>query len=829
MNDFLHSQIPRLMPVPVLVFLAVFFVFYAMTQMPARGTAEWVEFARRKGTARGLRRGRMGRPDWITMAAVTAVYAAVTFFYLGDMKAPASFYRFEHGSEPLVITLDEPAELSRMQYYCGLNLNNHQGKTLLLEASADGVEWVKLSDITRNYANTFRWQEAGNAIAAFGPIQALRLYTDGTGLDVGEIALRDKYDNLIPASRLTVSRAGEPDKLTAKMSKRSAQDPRAVLDEQDVVPVRRSIMNSTHFDEIYHAYTAYEHMEGWYPYENTHPPLGKLTTLLGIRMFGMTPFGWRFMPALFGVLMLPFLYVLIQNMFGKTLVSLCGTALFAFDFMHFVQTRISTIDVYAVFYIILMYLFMYRWLTLDPKTGFLRTVPDLALCGLSFGLGAASKWTCIYAALGLIALYIWGMLRRRAACRPDSKQDRARFWRFFYKTIGVSILSFVLIPGAIYVTCYIPYNVGRDLTPANVWKACWSNQTSMVNYHSKLGQKTVKAPSDGLVSAVLFPKGASIRKGENYLVYTDAQGNQQSLSAEEDCRVLRVQKQAGKSAKEGETLLTLSTGGHPYASRWYQWLVNHRPVYFYAGDYTKEVPVTAPVSGVVREIFFWNNDDYETGDALMTLDSPGGQTVTVSAQCDSHVLRLMTEPGAQVSEGGVLLYEAGTYMRSSASTFNNPIVVWGGLIAILTVLLMTLVQGYKVGWFILIGYLSQLAPWMGIERTTYAYHYFPSMIFCVLALCFVFDTYLDRAPSAAAETAAPPKASAKPAGKNSKSKSTGISGAALRKLPPPRTMILVFTGIAVALFALFYPVLSGYPVPNGFVKTFLRWLGTWPV
>ena len=44
-------------------------------------------------------------------------------------------------------------------------------------------------------------------------------------------------------------------------------------------------------------------------------------------------------------------------------MALCGAALFTFDFMHLVQTRIATIDTYGVFFILVSYYFMYRWLT----------------------------------------------------------------------------------------------------------------------------------------------------------------------------------------------------------------------------------------------------------------------------------------------------------------------------------------------------------------------------------------------------------------------------------------------------------------------------------
>ena len=67
-----------------------------------------------------------------------------------------------------------------------------------------------------------------------------------------------------------------------------------------------------------------------------------------------------------------------------------GAALLAFDFMHLTQTRIATIDSFATLFILLMYLFLYRYFT----EGRLR---HLAACGVTFGIGAATKWTCLYA------------------------------------------------------------------------------------------------------------------------------------------------------------------------------------------------------------------------------------------------------------------------------------------------------------------------------------------------------------------------------------------------------------------------------------------------
>ena len=72
------------------------------------------------------------------------------------------------------------------------------------------------------------------------------------------------------------------------------------------------------------------------------------------------------------------------------------------------DATIATIDVYAVFFILLMYYFMYRYVTLNFFTGGLKkTLVPLGACGLFFGVGAACKWTCIYAGAGLAALLLF--------------------------------------------------------------------------------------------------------------------------------------------------------------------------------------------------------------------------------------------------------------------------------------------------------------------------------------------------------------------------------------------------------------------------------------
>lgn len=389
--------------------------------------------------------GTMERLDAILLAALMLLYGGTAFLNLGDTQAPETFHEFKPG-DSVELDLGEVVDLDRVLYYTGLNTGSYD-----FWGSTDGVNYEKLATVEQSYAALFRWE-------VYDPEEpvTLRYLWIGTGnhLFLGGIAPYDTEGELLQP---TVSK-GEAEEL---------------IDEWEKVPEKRSCLNGTYFDEIYHARTAYEHLVGMWPYEISHPPLGKILMGLGIRMFGMTPFGWRFMGTLAGVAMLPFLYLLSKRMFKNTLGAFAATSLFAFDFMHFVQTRIATIDSYAVLFIVAMYYFMYRFVTE-------KNLRCLALSGICFGLGAASKWTCIYAGigLGLIWLLHWVL-----------EWQKTRDFKPLLKNIGFCLVFFVLLPGLIYYMSYYPYGVAKGMSGPGMYlnpdyaKIVWDNQVSMLTYH----------------------------------------------------------------------------------------------------------------------------------------------------------------------------------------------------------------------------------------------------------------------------------------------------------------------------------------------------------
>ncbi len=602
------------------VLAAAFVILLAQRWMPVFASERLPDGAVRERAPFGFeaRSGRLSRLDAVLCLAITALYAVTAFVGLGDMSAPQSWCRFTERGQYALVDLGGETGLGMIRYYPGLHTGEYR-----LELSSDGESWRDAGSLSQEYNDLFKWLDY--SLAAEGVADTSARYvriTASAELDLGEIAFYDAEGNMLDADGFDYD-AGCA----------------ALFDEQDAVPERPGYMNSTYFDEIYHARTALEHIENVYPYEITHPPLGKEIIGLGIRIFGMTPFGWRFMGTLFGVLMLPILYVFLKRMTRSSAIAGCATVIFAFDFMHFVQTRIATIDTYSVFFILLMYLFMWRFVS-GGKWRY------LALSGVFFGLGAASKWTCIYAGAGLAV--IWLVYWITQARKP-------RFAARFIANCGFCLVFFVAVPLVIYYVSYYHYGTARGLEGGvgmfftrDYFDIVWDNQVYMWEYHSDL----------------------------------------------------------------------VST--HPYASRWYQWLVDARPILYYL--------------------------EY---------------------------------------------FEDGT-TKSAFGAFMNPLFCWAGLIAIFANALFIFKDRDGKAAFIVIGYLAQLLPWVLVTRLTFAYHYFPSEVFLILALANVWSRLREAA------------------------------------LPHWRRNMYALTGASAALFAAFYPVLTGLRTPIWYTRSLLKWFPSWP-
>lgn len=383
------------------------------------------------------------QPAWTrrevgALLALTAATAVLSFAYLGSRTAPQQ--PLDATNTALTETVTLQGDAVSLWVYPGVSFG---GRMTVTDAQGNTVFEKEL-----DYGTCFSW--TANAVTAAAG-QSLTVTVQNA--QMFELAFRDAAGGLVP----TVGGG-------------------ALFDEQDAVPDAISQLNSMYFDEIYHGRTGYEQLHRMPVYETTHPPLGKDLIMLGIALFGMTGFGWRFSGTLFGVLLVPLAWCFVRRLTRRPEAAATAGVLLALDFMRFSQSRLATIDIYGTFFILLGAYCMVWYCQRVLTDGVQHALLPMALGGVAFGLGCAAKWTGIYAGAGLAVLYLGVLWARRQQGRPG-------FWAEFRLAALGGVLFYVVLPLCIYVASYLPYWWRQPDFSLGDW---WRCQLSMYSYHATL-------------------------------------------------------------------------------------------------------------------------------------------------------------------------------------------------------------------------------------------------------------------------------------------------------------------------------------------------------
>ncbi len=746
------------------------------------------------------------RLDVLLMAAVTALYAVVAFVNLGDTRAPQTEWVSTTSGEEVVFDLGEEREFI-FTYYGGICSTN-----FTLSFSSDGETWTEPVEALYDQGQIFRWlwlNESGATNTARYVRLTVQPSTAMPGSAMAPLRLREvgfldangdpwpvvSVTSSLPETAATQSAGFDADGVwtegaafsfaEADGASAEAADPALLVDEQDVVPAYPSYLNSTYFDEIYHARTAYEQIhydEFDSAYEWTHPPLGKTLMMIGIELFGMTPFGWRFMGALIGVMMLPVMYLLVKQLTKRTDLSCIAMFLLAVDSMHFTQTRIATIDSYAVFFIMVMYLFMFRYSQMRwRRDGFARSLLPLGLSGLFMGVAWATKWIGIYGSVGLAVIFFWTVWKNlRAEIRLWRARGAVAAKRLAWK--GVSK------PSA---------RRGRRKGGAEsaVFAVCWREEALAVHVggaahpgaRAAKGRRPVpRAPhrSSVLLFACMW-LGMLLCLVSCAAVILDMSGLL-ALSMSLPGRCLRLLARfwvAGLllgvcAASVSMALLCARDRGVlrrlAVLSAFCVLAFVVVPLLIYYFSYFWQLRVSgnfniAKVVTLQRDIF-----SYHAG-----------------LSGDTHAFRSEWYEWPVIA-WPMWFYSGSSYlspgMISSISCMGNPAVFWFGLAAILYVAVRCAWEKRAPRAFalVLIGFLSQYLPWVLVPRSTFIYHYFASVPFIIMASVLLLGRVRRRSRD-------------------------GFIAAAV-----------VLCVAAFALFVAFYPLESGLPVSRVYAQL-LRW------
>ena len=152
---------------------------------------------------------------------------------------------------------------------------------------------------------------------------------------------------------------------------------------------------------------------------------------------------------------------------------------------------------------------------------------------------------------------------------------------------------------------------------------------------------------------------------------------------------------------------------HPYSSKWYQWLLDIRPIWYYSN----------------------------------------------------------------INDVGI---------SNTIACFSNPLLTWAGIPAIIYCLFKI---KDRISFVIVIGYLTAILPWTPISRTTFAYHFYPTSIFVILAICFCANKLMEKR------------------NKN-------------------RQLIYIFMALYVLIFIVYLPICTGFGTTKVYIKA-LELFPTW--
>ena len=371
------------------------------------------------------------KPPLLLILVISFLFYA--FIQLGSKEAPQTFEKIDinTNSKQIVFDFKKEQQVDKFCYYIGIDKNIKFRLGYFKNSN-----WKRFYKYDKNFPFSFRWN-----------CEKVNIKTSKIGILVskgeatfGEIRFMDKNRSIT---------------FTTKELKR--------LNDETNIKIDTTYYGGMFFDEIYFARTAYEILHNLKIYETTHPFLGKALISQGIKLFGMTPYGWRFINVLFGALMIVIIYYLALLIFKNSLYAISSSIVMSYSFMHLTQARISIIDTFGVSFVMLSYYFLYRFIVKEKLSW-------LFISGIFFGLASAIKWSAVFASIGFIFIAFYLLISKY----PLKKSFAG------YRLIVYGILSYIIIGiGVYYLTFYI-------YMEDNSFSSIIKYQIDMYKYHSAL-------------------------------------------------------------------------------------------------------------------------------------------------------------------------------------------------------------------------------------------------------------------------------------------------------------------------------------------------------
>ncbi len=396
----------------------------------------------------------LDKTDYLLIVIISSIYASISLINLDTKLEPNTPVRLT-ATQGIEINFATPTQINQFYYALGyvsgavkFSYVGSDNQTQSVTIDPGRFMWNKLQ---LNYPNA--------------KYKKIKLVAESGVIELRQLAL---FNNANYVTDFSLTQAGQA-------------IPNQKLVSANVPQNYQSTWHSgTIWDEYYYVTTAYQFNHHLPALITVHPPLGMYLISAGMSVFGDNPFGWRIVPDLAGILLVMLVYVFAKKLtLSRSAAIIAGTLLSA-DFMHFMITRMASLESTLAFFAILSIFFLYRYAEARwCGESFNATLRYLLPCALSLGLAISIKWSALYslATALLVITYFEFVYNYR-----DSLQTKLI-------TILYICILFIVLPVSLYFSSYYPtvfYPFYKDSGINNFWSFVSSLQPVMYQFHTQM-------------------------------------------------------------------------------------------------------------------------------------------------------------------------------------------------------------------------------------------------------------------------------------------------------------------------------------------------------
>jgi len=537
--------------------------------------------------------------------------------------------------------------------------------------------------------------------------------------------------------------------------------------------------NQMYFDEVYFPLSAQQYLHGLPQREWTHPPFVKLVIAFSIMLTGDHPFGWRFLNVVIGSLEIGVIYAFAKRLTASTPLAAVAGLMLAFDGFHLSEERIATGEITIATLILIALYATYRvWLASQ-----VRVVEVRRLFGGPFWITMAAGIPFSCAVSWLMNLQppdhpLTGFIARdiNNTAGPDANSYAVAF---VYAMLGVYLIArLVVAPRFARIIGTRVTHADGSVAALRGGKAVWTAPASE-GTTSRVSRKPDGSMTYAVPTGRFLFDARGISAGETQLIRArDATRWFVVLCC---CLGLLI---ASKWNGFFDLAVVIAVLVGVTAQRWLR-----GPVLFgnpRGFDLAVMLPAIAFACATIYGMTY-----------IPTLLRGHGHTLAdiLALQQQmfyyhSHVTG--THPYMSVWWQWPIMQIPIVYFYNDARTsaelmsgtgccvaeiiaLPNPLVFLLGLISVPFTGWLAWRERSKAYTLLVMTYLFQWVPWMRSPRMLFEYHFFPNLAIIVLCNVVLFSRVL-------------------------------------RRFAHPNRMLAVYSALVVAVFAYFYPVVTGTPI-----------------